>query len=84
MAKILCLRNTVGLEAMLGDLPDVPTGREAKSPLSATKAPAYDGKGYDGTWLRAALPIEEAFVTRGREAIRNLVRQRPIADLRFI
>jgi hypothetical protein len=84
MAKILCLRNTVGLDIMFGLLPEVPEGDAPKEALSAAKAPAYDGKGYDGTWLHAALPIEGAFKTLGRDAIRNLVRQRPLADLGFI
>ena len=84
MAKVLCFRNTVGLGSMLGTLPEMPTGDRLKDALSASKAPIYDGKGYDGTWLRAALPLEETFVTHGREAIRNLVRQRPIADLKSI
>ena len=84
MARVLCLMNTVGFEAMLVPLPDIPAGAGQKEPLSAAKAPAYDGKGYDGSWLRAALPFEETFSTHGRAAILNLARQRPIADLPFI
>jgi hypothetical protein len=84
MAKALCFRDTIGLGLVLGALPDAPAGGLPADVLSAAKAPVYDGNGHDGTWLRAALPLEEAFMTSGREAIRNLVRQRPISELSFI
>lgn len=84
MAKILCLINTVGLEAMKITLPEVQASLAPKEVFSAAKAPVYDGNGYEGSWLRAALPLEEAFVTNGRKAIRNLIRQRSISDLRLV
>ena len=84
MAKVLCLKNTVGISAMMAPLPEPPAPGAPKDVLSAAKAPIYDGEGSDGTWLRAALPITETFVTHGRAAIRNLIRNRPLSDLRLI
>jgi len=82
MAKILCFRNTIGLNELLGIFPE-PTGvREAIEPLSASKAPLYDGEGYAGK--HATMPFEQTFRTSGREAIRSMLRQRPLSDLSFI
>ena len=84
MARVLCLRNTIGLEAMLGALPEASTGRAPAGPLSAAKAPQYDGKGYDASWLYAVMPFEETFATSGREAIRGMLRQKPLTELKYI
>ena len=85
MAKALCFRHTIGLGPMMWALPEPQqAGAEPLDPLSAAKAPQRDGKGYDGAWLRAALPFEGAFVTNGRGAIRKLVSQRLTSDLNFI
>jgi len=84
MAKILCFRHTIGLDAILGVFPEPPAAGDQTPPLSAAKAPLYDGKGYDGGWLHAEMPFEQAFLTSGRKAIMGLLRQRPISDLSFI
>jgi hypothetical protein len=84
MAKVLCLSGTIGLGLMLRPLPGVQAGNPPKEVLSAAKSPMHDGKGDWGTWLLGALPIEESFLTHGREAIRDLVRQRRISELKFI
>ena len=84
MARVLCLRNTIGLDAMLGALPE-PTGAAwlPTEPLSAAKTPQYDGKGYDASWLYAGMPFEETFRTLGREAIRGMLRPRPLVELKY-
>jgi len=84
MAKVLCLRSTIGLDAMLGALPEPTEAGMPTEPLSAAKAPQHDGKGYDATWLYAAMPFEDTFVTEGRKAIRGLLSQRPLSSLSFI
>jgi len=82
MAKILCYRYTIGIDSMLGTLPEPP--EDQWTPLSAAKAPIYDGKGYDGGWLHAEMPFEQVFRTNGREVIRGLLRQRGLSELRII
>jgi hypothetical protein len=84
MAKILCFRNTVGLDVILGYLPESPPAEAWLEPLSAAKAPQYDGRGYGADWLYAELPFEHAFRTNGREAIRSMVRLRPLSQLPFL
>jgi hypothetical protein len=85
MAKILCFRNTIGLDAILGALPKVQTAAVcAPEPLSAAKAPQYDGKGYGADWLYAEMPFEQTFKTNGREVIKGLLRQRPVSGAAFI
>jgi hypothetical protein len=51
MAKILCFRHTIGLDAILGSLPEPQAAEDLGEPLSAAKAPQHDGKGYGGEWL---------------------------------
>jgi len=84
MAQILCFRNTVGLDAILEPLPEPPPAETWPTPLSAAKAPQYDGKHYGADWLHAEMPFEQAFRTNGREAIRNMLRMRPLSQLSFI
>jgi len=84
MAQILCFRNTVGLDAILGTLPEPSPGEAWVDPLSAAKAPLHDGKGYGAEWLYAQMPFEQAFKTNGREAIKSMLRMRPPSGLRFI
>ena len=86
MAKILCYRHTIGLDAILGAPQEtLSTEMETKmTPLSAAKTPQYDGHGYDGNWLYAQLPFEQTFITGGRNAIRGILGQKPISDLSFI
>jgi hypothetical protein len=90
MAKILCLRATIGLDTILGWRPGLETAVTGKSasgawePLSAAKTPVYDGKGNNGEWLHADMPFEQAFRTSGREAIRGLLRQKRLFDLSLI
>ena len=84
MGKILCFRNTIGLDAILGVLPEISTATAWVEPLSAAQTPKHDGKGYGADWLYAQMPFEQAFRTNGREAIRNMLRQRPMSELPFI
>ena len=81
MGRILCIRNTIGLDAILGPLPEPPGAEPWLEPLSAAKTPQYDGKGYGADWLYAEMPFEHAFRTNGREAIRGMFRMRPLSEL---
>jgi len=84
MAQILCFRSTIGLDAILGTLPEPPPVEAWVEPLSAAKAPLRDGKGYAAEWLYAQMPFEQAFKTKGREKIRGMLRMRPPSRLHFI
>ena len=84
MARILCFRSTIGLEAILGVLPKPEPAEAFAEPLSAAKAPQHDGKGCGADWLYAPMPFEDAFKTNGREVIRGLLRMKPVSDLTFI
>ena len=84
MAQLLCFRNTVGLDAILGTLPESIPVEAWPEPLSAAKSPQYDGKGYGADWLYAEMPFENAFKTNGREAIRNMLRLKPLSQLPFL
>ena len=84
MAKILCFRNTIGLDAIMGTLPEPPTSEAWVEPLSAAKSPQHDGRGYGADWLHAEMPFEQAFRTNGREAIRGILRLRPLSQLAFL
>jgi hypothetical protein len=84
MAGILCYRHTIGLDTMLGVLPEAPPAKEIVQPLSAAKAPLHDGKGYGADWLRTEMPFEHAFKTNGREAIRGILSLKPPSGLSFI
>ena len=84
MAKILCFRSTVGLDAILGTFPEPEPVEAYAAPLSATQSPQYDGKGYGADWLYAPMPFEHAFKTHGRDAIRGMLGLQPMSDLPFI
>ena len=84
MAKILCFRSTIGLDAVLGILPSPPPPVDTPDPLSAAKTPKYDGAGYDGSWLYAKMPFDQMLITNGREAIRGMLKQRPLSELSII
>jgi len=84
MARILCYRHTVGFDVMLGILPEAVGCGHPTEPLSAAKAPFRDGKGDGGGWMRADMPFDQTFRTNGRRAIRGLLGQRPLSDLRGI
>ena len=84
MAKILCFRNTVGLDMILGPLPEPPPAKAWSEPLSAAKSPKHDGQGYGADWLYAEMPFEHVFRTNGREAIRGMLRMRPLSQLAFL
>jgi hypothetical protein len=84
MARILCFKNTIGLDTVMGLLPKPPEAENSPEPLSAAKTPLYDGEGYDGSWLYAKMPFEEVMVTNGRKVIQKLLGQRAISDLSFI
>jgi hypothetical protein len=84
MAKILCFRNTVGLDAIMGVLPEPPAAIPQPEPLSAAKAPQRDGKGHAADWLHAEMPFENAFRTHGREAVRDMLRMKPLNELPFV
>jgi len=81
MAKILCIRNTIGLDAMLLNLPEAESVETWQEPLSAAQSPSHDGKGYGADWLQAPMPFEDVFRTNGREAIRNMLRLKPLSQL---
>ena len=83
MAKILCFKNTIGLDTIMGVLPEPPSALPWVDPLSAAKAPAHDGKGYGADWLYAQMPFEKTFRTHGREAIRGMLRMKPLSQLAF-
>ena len=83
MAKILCFRNTIGLDRILGSLPELPAAEASPGPLSSAKTPQTGGKGYGADWLYAPMPFEQAFKTNGREAIKGMLRQRPVSGLAF-
>ena len=84
MARIISYRDTIGFDVILGVLPEPLPIEELAAPLSAAKAPQYDCNGYGADWLYAPLPFEEAFKTNGREAIRGMLRQKPVSSLSFI
>jgi hypothetical protein len=84
MAKLLCFRYTIGLDRILGALPEAPPPIVSAELLSASKSPKYDGKGYGADWLYAEMPFEQAFKTNGREAIKGMLRQRPVSGLAFL
>ena len=84
MARILCFRSTIGLEVILGALPEPEPAEAFAEPLSATQAPQYDGKGYGADWLYAPMPFDNAFKTHGREVIRGILRMKPVSGLSFI
>jgi len=84
MARILCYRSTIGLDAIFGDLPEAEPAEVAAPPLSSAQAPKYDGKGYGADWLYAPMPFEQAFKTHGREAIRGILKMKPVSGLSFI
>ena len=69
---------------MLGVLPEAPLVKGVAQPLSAAKAPSYDGKGYGADRLRAEMPFEHTFKTHGREAIRGILKMKPPSGLSFI
>jgi hypothetical protein len=84
MAGILCFRSTIGLNTILGTLPEPPPHGACPEPLSAAKSPQHDGNGYGADWLRAGMPFENAFRTNGRDAIRGMLRMRPLSQLSFL
>jgi hypothetical protein len=84
MARILCFRSTIGLDAILGYLPEAEPIEVAVPPLSAAQSPKHDGKGYGADWLYASMPFEQAFKTHGREVVRNILRMKPVSGLSFI
>jgi hypothetical protein len=84
MAGVLCFRHTVGLDTLLGALPEPPPHEALPEPLSASKSPQRDGKGYGADWLHAEMPFEDAFRTNGRESIRGMLRMRPLSRLSFL
>jgi len=81
MAKVLCFRHTIGLDTILGNLPEPLPVKAWPEPLSAAKTPKHDGKGYSAAWLYAEMPFTHASSTHGREVIRNMVKQRSLSDL---
>ena len=80
MAKMLCFRNTIGLDTVTGMLPELTGADIPEEVLSSAKTPLCDGKGYDAAWLHAEMPFDQAFKTNGREAIRGILRKRSLSD----
>lgn len=57
--------------------------KEAIEILKAAKAPKKEGKGYQ--YPRAGgIPFMETFVTNGRSAIKNMVRERDLSNISYI
>lgn len=83
MAKILCYRNTIGLDAILGSLPEPEPAEPWLEPLSAAKSPKHDGEGYGADWLQAPMPFEQASKTHGRDSIRNMFKMQPLSQMAF-
>ena len=80
MARILSYRSTIGLETIFGTLPEPePIVEVYTEPQSAAQTPKHDGKGYGAAWLYAPMPFEDTFKTNGREAIRGLLRTKPLS-----
>jgi hypothetical protein len=83
MARILCLKHTGRLTQTLQGLATsiLPQryAEEVTAPLSAAKAPVYDGKGNGSNWLHAGIPLIQTFRTNGREAILGMLRQSPLS-----
>jgi hypothetical protein len=76
MARVLSYIKSIGLETILGTLPEPePVVDEYSEPLSAAQTAKYDGKGYGANWLYAPMPFENTFKTNGREAIRGMLRE---------
>jgi len=84
MGRILCYRGTIGLDAILGTLPEPEPTEPWVDPLSAAQTPEHDGRGYGADWLYAPMPFEQAFKTNGREAIRDIFRLKPLSELSFV
>jgi len=84
MAKIRCFRNTIGLDTALGILPPPPPPMDKSASLSAAKSPKYDGNGYDASWLFAKMPFDQVSCTNGRNAVRGLLKLKPLTELSFI
>ena len=84
MARILCYSSTIGLDTILGTLPEPEPAEAWVEPLSAAQVSEYDGKGYGADWLYAPMPFEQAFTTNGREAIRNMLRLKSLSELPFM
>ena len=84
MARILCYSSTIGLDTILGTLPEPEPTEAWVEPLSAAQVSEYDGKGYGADWLYAPMPFEQAFKTNGREAIRNILRMKSLSELPFM
>jgi hypothetical protein len=80
MAKILCYRQTIGLDTILTYRKP---GEATRTPLrtvtqSAAETPEAEGKKYAGGWLQAPMPYDNVALTGGRDAIRNLLRLRTL------
>jgi len=84
MAQILCFRHTIGLDVIMGTLPEPSPTKSWADPLSAAKSPLHDGKGYGADWLYAQMPFEQAFRTQGRKVIRGMLRLKPLSSLPFL
>ena len=56
--------------------------KEIAEILSAAKAPKKEGKGYQYPRV-GGTPFIEAFVTNGREAIKNMVRERDLSSISY-
>jgi len=58
-----------------------PITREIVSVLSASKAPMYDGKGYEG--IVSSRPFANAFKTNGRASIDGMFDLRPFSEIKY-
>ena len=83
MAKILCFKHTIGLDAITELIPNSSETESLSDPSSSAKTPNYDGKGYGGDWLHANIPFKDVITTNGRKVIQSLLRQKGISELKY-
>jgi hypothetical protein len=74
MAKLLCLRATVGSIGHIYDIKIINEIQKEHGTISAAQAPKHDGKGDAGGLPHGGWPYENACLTNGRKAIRDIFR----------
>jgi len=85
MAKLLAYRATNGLDKILAPIRTSDfLSQEIRKPLSVAAAPKFDGKGTESGLPHGGMPFEDAFLTNGRKAIRNLLAYKPVSSLAFL
>lgn len=72
MAKLLCLYAIGDPEKLFSNEGIARTGNHAFESLSAAKAPLRDGRGNDGGLPRGGWPYDNASLTEGRKAVKDI------------